>query len=350
MRREPEQDHYELEVLARLARVVATAARLDDLLFEIARSVGEILEVDDCVVYLWDESSRELVQRAAWGPKLDPVAGKVIDPMRLSLEQGIVGWAATTRLVQIVEDVRVDRRYVPDMLEAGSELAVPILHQERLVGVVDAESRERNAFGPEEAVILTRIADFSAPSIVALGRRQVETRAFAEALREAEYTLRHVTSHDPLTGLLDRRHFEEQLEVALAAEASDAPTFALVRLGLEGFEPVNESAGTGAGDELLRRVAGLLRERLRRGDVGARLAGVEFALLLRGVSPEQALGVTQSLITEIESLEVPAGLAALRAFAGVAAGGAGDRPSALIDRASRARQVAETEGTRVASA
>jgi len=349
MRRAAEQDRYELEVLARLARVVASAARLDDLLFEIARSVGEVLEVDDCVVYVWDGDLRELSQRAAWGPKLDPETLRVVNPLRIPLDKGIVGWAASTRLVQIVDDVTVDRRYIPDILGAGSELAVPILHQDRLIGVIDAESPDPRSFGPEEAVILTRIADFSAPSIVQLERREIEARAMAEALREAEFKLRHVTSHDPLTGLLDRPHFEEQLGASLASEASDAPTLAVVRLGLDRFGQVNRAAGAAAADELLRRVASLIRDRIRRGDSAARLAGVEFALLLRGMLREEAIVFSQSLVTEIESLPLPAGLEPLRAFSGITVGGSGDGVEQLLERADRARRAAESEGTRVAS-
>ncbi len=350
MRREPEQDRHELEVLSRLARLLASSTRLDDLLYEIVRSASEVMNLDDCVLYLWDEDLAELQMRAAWGPKLDTETRKVVQPMRLKLGQGIVGWAASTRLVQIVDDVTVDRRYIPDVLGGGSELAVPILHQDRLVGVLDAESVERRTFGADEAVILTRIADFSAPSIVQLERHELESRAIAEALRETEFKLRHVTTHDPLTGLLDRAHFEGHLAVAMTGEGSDAPLNALVILGLERFGEINRAAGSAAGDEILRQVATVLRDRMDRGDVAARLAGVEFALLRRGTTPEEAVSFAQALVAEVQSLPVPEGVGALSPRAGVAAGGGGDRPAHLLARAERARRAAQSEGVEVASA
>jgi putative methionine-R-sulfoxide reductase with GAF domain len=156
----------ELEVLSRLARTLVSTTRLDDLLFEVARSVAEVLEFPDCVIYLWDEPSQRLVQRAAAGPKLDPSRRNVVDPLRLEIGQGIVGSAAANRAVQLVEDVRVDRRYVPDTGGGVSELAVPILLRDRLIGVLDAEDPRVNAFTAEDAIILTRFADLAAAAIV----------------------------------------------------------------------------------------------------------------------------------------------------------------------------------------
>jgi diguanylate cyclase (GGDEF)-like protein len=351
VRRDPAQHRYELDVLSRLSRSLASTARLDDLLFEIVRAASEVLEVDDCVLYLWEESSRVLEQRAAWGPKLDVERRTVRDPLRLKLGQGIVGSVAASRLVDIVEDVSIDRRYVEDLVAAGSELAVPILHQERLVGVLDAEAREKRAFGADEAVVLTRIADICASSIVLLQRREQESRRIEETLREVEGRLRHLTTHDPLTGLLDRAHFYEELGSALQSAAAGGPPLAVVSVALDRFHAVNRTAGPEAGDELLKRVATLCRERARRSDVTARVAGVGFGILLRGAALDEAVAIAQTLRTEIESLPVPEGAPSLRASAGVAApASAEESAEELLARADRARNAAEDAGGGVASA
>lgn len=351
MRRDPAQNRHELGVLSGLARSLASTARLDDLLFEIVRAASEVLEVDDCVLYLWEESTRQLVQRSAWGPKLDPERRTVRNPLRLKLGQGIVGAVAASRLVEIVEDVSIDRRYIEDAVAAGSELAVPILHQDRLVGVLDAEAREARAFGADEAVVLTRIADSCASSIVLLQRREQESRRIEETLREVEGRLRHLTTHDPLTGLLDRAHFYEELTAALQTVAAGGPGIAVVSLALDRFHAVNRAAGPEAGDELLQRVATLCRERARRSDVTGRVAGVGFAVLLRGATLDEAVALAQTIRTEIESLPVPEGAPALRASAGVAApAGAEESAEELLGRAHRARNAAEDAGGGVASA
>lgn len=351
MRRDPALQRHELDVLSSLARSLASTVRLEDLLFEIVRAASEVLECDDCVLFVWEESSRTLIQRAAFGPKLDAERRVVRDPLSLKLGQGIVGSVAASRLVEIVEDVEVDRRYIEDAMEAGSELAVPILHQDRLVGVIDVECREKRAFGADEAVILTRFADLSASSIVLLQRREQESQRIEETLREVEGRLRHLTTHDPLTGLLDRAHFHDEVVSALQAAAVSGPPIAVVSLALDRFHAVNRAAGTAAGDELLKRVATVCRDRARRSDVAARVAGVGFAVLLRGASIDEAVALAQTLRTEIESLPVPEEVPPLVASAGVAApASAEESAEQLLSRAHRARNAAEDAGGGVASA
>lgn len=160
---------HELEVLSRLAKSLVSVTQLDDLLFEITRSVADVLEFPDCVLYLWDEKSELLVQRAAAGPKLDPTLRRVVDPLRLRLGQGIVGGAAALREVQLIDDVRSDLRYIADVRGGGlSELAVPILFHDRLIGVLDAEHREANSFTVDDAIVLSRFADLCAAAIVSM--------------------------------------------------------------------------------------------------------------------------------------------------------------------------------------
>jgi len=351
VRRDPAQLRHELDVLSSLARSLASTTRLDDLLFEIVRAVSEVLEFDDCVLYLWNEDDRLLEQRAAWGPKLDVERRVVKDPMRVELGQGIVGSVAASRLVELVDDVSVDRRYVEDAFPAGSELTVPILHQDRLVGVIDAESRDKRSFGAEDAIILTRFADLVASSIVLLRRREQESRRIEETLREVEGRLRHLSTHDPLTGLLDRVHFHEEVSSSLQAWENDGPPVAIISLALDRFHAVNRAAGPQAGDELLQRVATVCRDRARRSDVAARVAGVGFAVLVRGASLEETVGLAQTIRSEIESLPVPPDVPPLAASAGVAAPAQrGETVEQLLGRAERARHAAEDSGGGVASA
>lgn len=351
MKREAESLRHELDVLGRLARALVTTTQLDDLLTEIVRAVGEVLEFDDCVLYLWDENEQLLGQRAAWGPKFDPDKRVVREPLWLRLGEGVVGSVAATRLVELVEDVTTNRHYVPDVIPGGSELAVPILHQDRLVGVLDAECQRKNGFTTEDAIVLTRFSDLCASAIVNVQQLEREARSVEDALQASEDRLRHLSTHDPLTGLLDRIRFQEQLVDALAASASAGAGLAVALLSLDRFEQVNAAVGAAGGDELLRRVAAVLRERARRSDVVARLAGVEFGLLLRGTTVEEAVPLLQAIVIELSSLPVPPGCPALSASAGIASVSPGDvvGAQALLARADRARRAAEETGSGVAA-
>ena len=95
-----------------------------------------------------------------------------------------------------------------------------------------------------------------------------------------ERQLQHLADHDALTGLFNRRRFEEELNRELGAAARYGRGGAVMAVDLDNFKFVNDSLGHSAGDELITRVGGLLTDRLRDTDIVARLSGDEFAIVL----------------------------------------------------------------------
>ncbi|MFO1358710.1 putative bifunctional diguanylate cyclase/phosphodiesterase [Plasticicumulans sp.] len=122
------------------------------------------------------------------------------------------------------------------------------------------------------------------------------------AVRNA-HDLEHLAHHDALTGLPNRLLLIAELDQALRRAARSGGGLAVLFLDLDRFKLVNDSFGHTAGDELLVRAAGRLRERLRQSDLLARLGGDEFVVVLEEVTePERAAGVAQTLI---EALQQP---------------------------------------------
>jgi diguanylate cyclase (GGDEF)-like protein/PAS domain S-box-containing protein len=115
--------------------------------------------------------------------------------------------------------------------------------------------------------------------------------------RERQYAARlsNLASHDPLTGLLNRREFEQRVRAVVERPADDGAQHAVLYLDLDQFKIVNDTGGHAAGDELLRQVGALLRPRLREGDVLARLGGDEFGVLLPHCPPAPALRIAEAL-------------------------------------------------------
>jgi diguanylate cyclase (GGDEF)-like protein len=107
---------------------------------------------------------------------------------------------------------------------------------------------------------------------------------------------RHDALHDGLTGLLNRRAFDEVLATSCAQAQRYGWPFALVLLDLDGFKKVNDRLGHAAGDATLRAVGSELRHRLRVGDAAARIGGDEFALVL----PNVGVGPIRELLERIE--------------------------------------------------
>ena len=123
-----------------------------------------------------------------------------------------------------------------------------------------------------------------------------------------EAELRHLTDHDSLTGLLNRRRFEEELERHLARGRRYGMTGALIVLDLNDFKLVNEEHGPRAGDRVLIVVADALANRLRETDVLARVGSNQFAVLLPQAKPHEAERVSQALEDVIsEEVRLPGG-------------------------------------------
>ena len=111
-----------------------------------------------------------------------------------------------------------------------------------------------------------------------------------------EGQLKNLADHDALTGLVNRRRFEQDLAREAGVVGRYGGSLAALLLDIDNFKFINDTLGHKAGDELIRSIARLLRGRLRTTDVLARLGGDEFAMLLPGSSPEHAQLVATDLL------------------------------------------------------
>ncbi len=125
--------------------------------------------------------------------------------------------------------------------------------------------------------------------------------------KRSERELEHLANHDGLTGLLNRRCFEQELAATIAQVRRYGGVAAALILDVDNFKYVNDTLGHGAGDELIKSVARLLSRRLRGSDVIARLGGDEFAVLLRPTDAETANRVAIDLLAEIRHHTVAVG-------------------------------------------
>ncbi|WP_445314150.1 EAL domain-containing protein [Microcoleus vaginatus] len=115
---------------------------------------------------------------------------------------------------------------------------------------------------------------------------------------ESRYLTRQLSweaNHDALTGLINRRRFEEELVEALASVKDSNHRHALCYLDLDQFKVVNDTVGHIAGDELLRQITALIQQGVRANDMLARLGGDEFGILLTQCSLSQAAQIAENL-------------------------------------------------------
>lgn len=183
------------EVQSIFAEALLKAETVDEVVWVIVKQAIARLGYDDCVVYLLGDDGETLKQSAAHGPK-NPRDTRISNPIEIKLGQGIAGDVAVKRRGEIVNDTSKDSRYLVDDEARLSEIAVPIVDGDQLLGVIDSEHRHRNYYTAEDLSILTSIASMAATKIQriksteSIKAAQEKTKILIENAFGGIYTLR----------------------------------------------------------------------------------------------------------------------------------------------------------------
>jgi diguanylate cyclase len=139
-----------------------------------------------------------------------------------------------------------------------------------------------------------------------LNRQNTELEEARGQLEQANHSLHILSYLDGLTGVANRRHFDEYLEQEWRRAVRKGSTVALILLDIDHFKRLNDSAGHQFGDECLRKVAETLIAGVRRaGDLAARYGGEEFALILPDAQVDWVIGFAEDLRQRVEALGIP---------------------------------------------
>ncbi len=178
-------------------------------------------------------------------------------------------------------------------------------------------------------------------SLVSKAGHPAEVVALCEDITERKLAREQLTfhaRHDSLTGLPNRRTFEETLAAEMRLQAGQPPVLNLLYIDLDGFKLVNDAMGHAAGDALLRHASDRLRACLAPGEFLARVGGDEFTVIQRGSIPAEAGALAARLLT---ALRTPFVLESHDVHVGASIGissfpGDGDSPSAILQSADAA--------------
>lgn len=214
---------------------------------------------------------------------------------------------------------------------AESLLAVPLRARNRNLGAL-VLAGPRGAFTASAARVLGILANQAAAtlSVIQLNERH-----------------RDLAEHDALTGLFNRRAFDDHLARAIAREDRQGGRFALLLLDVDHFKKVNDTYGHPAGDAALAATGRLLDRLLRKGDVPARYGGEEFAAILPGSDEAGAIKMAERVRQALERERVVfegARLALTASFGAAVWPADGREPAALIASADRALYAAKEAG------
>ena len=142
---------------------------------------------------------------------------------------------------------------------------------------------------------------FDCEEVLTRIRNMLEVRLLHDDARTAATTAEVLAQQDPLTGLANRRLLTNRISAAIANARRTKSAMAVVYLDLDGFKEVNDSAGHGAGDALLKEVARRLESVVRQEDTVARLGGDEFVIALWHVASAGDVSTVATKVVEIVS-------------------------------------------------
>ena len=281
-----------MELLSQVSRVALEEDDLEQVLEKVVNFLRERLPVTIASVAILDEAGSRFETEVSAGHLL---ANLTTREGGWPIDDGVAGRCVRLGVPQLVTDVESDPDYLIGNPEVKSEYITPLRFRGQIFGVLNLESSRANAFSSSFCAIFDRVADQVAGAIhlARLNRR----------LEAVNRELSRLTRLDDLTGLANRRRFDEALAEEWRRAARARGWVSLAIADIDAFKQFNDALGHLAGDACLEAIGLLIAGQARRaGELAARLGGEEFALLLPGVSPEEASLLGERLRAEVQRL------------------------------------------------
>lgn len=286
-------DIAELQAVNEVARDAAQLDR-DSTLRTIVDAFQRVTTADSTAVFLWDDAAQELaVATLTYDPRFYPDGyDSLVRETSVRLGQGIVGWSAEHREPVLIPDTAADPRViaVPGVpLERKSAIVVPLIADQRLLGVIRAVKMGLNSFTAEHYRFAQTLGNQAALAISAA--------AAHEAVRRLSVT-------DELTGAYNGRHFQARLHEEIErAKRGDRP-LALLVIDSDSLKSVNDHFGHEAGNRHLIAIARAVQSHVRTSDVVARFGGDEFLVLQPDASVEAAALVAERIRVAVAAAQL----------------------------------------------
>ncbi len=256
-----------LAFLNNISKTAISSEDSEQMLAEIVSHIQKNFRFDHIGVGILDYVTKDIEIKAEAGSTAK-LLGK-----RVPLGSGILGRVARTGETALVQTSSGSSRLQGVLEDACAVLCIPISYGDTLLGVLNVESLDRDAFAPQDVMIMNTLADLLATAL--------HNSFVFQKLQQQSIT-------DGLTGIKTRRFFLEALSAEWKRASRSGRPFSVVLIDLDKFKDVNDSLGHLEGDLVLARVGRLLEQKCRQSNIVARYGGDEFIILMPETGAEQA--------------------------------------------------------------
>jgi diguanylate cyclase (GGDEF)-like protein len=267
------QEHIQgMTILQSVSSTVTSSLELGEILHNIVEILKVSYGYSYLSIYLLDGDILRL------GAELGYPNDRLLD--EISINAGVIGRCVRNKQTQFVLNVNDDPDFLRAAYEVKSEICVPLLKYDRLLGVLNVESKEDRPLTEDDMNLLETLAG---PLAVAIDNARLHAEVKAMALT------------DSMSGLSNRRAFDEMLHTELTRAQRYNHPVSLIIMDLDSFKQFNDLYGHPAGDIRLKEIAEMLKENVREPDIAARYGGEEFAVILPNTNKRGAVKLAERL-------------------------------------------------------
>ncbi len=280
-----EQLVKDLSLIYEIGQEVNSMIDLDNLYATIADTYRKYLHIHEFALLILDKKTEELQVKASFGF----LNSDAISRMVFRKGEGITGLAAETGKKIYIKDTSRETRFLnykgERPPEASSFLSIPLVYKEEVLGVMNFGRRGAGSFTYQDVKMLSLIAG---QVILAVANARLYTR------------MRELSVKDELTGINNRRHFQNMLQMEWKRALRFHRDLSLIMVDVDKFKAYNDAFGHIQGDQVLKQIGALLRKNLREVDTVARFGGEEFVLLLPDTDKRGAIAVAEKVRLLVE--------------------------------------------------
>jgi diguanylate cyclase (GGDEF)-like protein len=268
----------ETSALYQLNHAMTVSIELSALFDRVLQVLNEILSCDHLVLLVHNQGDSVLEVVRTTG-----IDANALSKVRFTFNQGVTGEAAQSQRMIYVKNIDEDERnlsYHGLVVTRGSMLSVPLVVKGRLVGVINLHKRQVEAFSASEQKLIQAVANQTAVTI------------YITQLLEKS---RNLSLTDELTGLSNRRYFQEILKREVAQARRFSSIFSIIMCDIDGFKQHKSNLGNLQTDALLRQVGKSFLKNTRGIDLVSRFGNDQFIILLPKTDKEGGVATAEKL-------------------------------------------------------